>query len=385
MESLASGQKILHGVIAPIDRRIVSERRVGDRVIFFAGRKYSLRCELASVRVFASVGRAFAELPFRDFVPQFDNVTKALQYYCLLSQKGVTLDGLTPAVVRSWDGAVASNPNVMFFVWSVCVIQACLPTQTPPQKTPPTRKKFSVTLSSEEDEPEVEPEVTSTRTRLHLAEVFESGPEPDVASTRTRRSPLGGDVLQCLVDRVSGLDAGSGALDRKMEKLGERVTTLEKDAAASRKTAKSPPGAMKPTAAQMTSLAENITASKECEAMLEPLVSAIVRRMFKVFFVFTMYVLNSNIPTLAERSVANECPAKCVQPANGGICTDSRQGLFGCVCVERLHTDNTRRNGVCSTKASGLRKVMRNRSNRRCRHQARTTSCACSLKLLIWR
>ena len=203
MRNMLSGRKKFHGVISCVDRRIVSSRRAGDLVLFFAGRNYSLQCELTSVSVFASVGLAFAALPFRDFVPQFESAETALQYYCSLSQKGMPLDRLTTAAVLSWDEAIVSDPKIMFFVWSVRTLQAHLPTQRHPLKIP---KKNKFTLESSSDD-----------------EIDEPG------TAEIRSAPVSGDVLQCLVDQVSKSDAGMSDMERKFEKLDTKFTALEKD------------------------------------------------------------------------------------------------------------------------------------------------------------
>ena len=220
MKNLFAGEKKLHGVLAHISKTMVSTRRSGDRVIFFAGRKYSLRCELRTVSKFASVGEAFKTMPYKEFVPQFDNANTALQYYCHLSNKGSILGDLSTPFVQTWDEEVAHNPNVMFYVWSVRVISACLPPQTPPLK----QGRFASVVSDEEEEG-----------------IDFSSARANTTPNSTRRA--GGDVVQCLVDQVSRLEAANGAMERKFEKL---VATYEKDIAELKKKNSRAKGAFAP-------------------------------------------------------------------------------------------------------------------------------------------
>ena len=255
MKNLFAGEKKLHGVLAHISKTMVSTRRSGDRVIFFAGRKYSLRCELRTVSKFASVGEAFKTMPYKEFVPQFDNANTALQYYCHLSNKGSILGDLSTTFVQTWDEEVAHNPSMMFFVWSVRVISACLPPQTPPVK----QGKFTAVVSDEDEEVV---DFSSAR------------------ATSTPNSTRRGDVVQCLVDQVSRLEAANGAMERKFEKL---VAAFDKDMAELKKKTVAPkaPSPPKPTQAQLATVAAQVASSKELEDMMVPLVRDIVTKMIE--------------------------------------------------------------------------------------------------------
>ena len=142
------------------------------------------------------------------------------------------------------------------------ILQAHLPTQSPPLKVP---KKSKLTLDFSSDEEIDEPGIA------------------DVAVTRgaNRRAPVSGDVLQCLVDQVSKLDAGMGGMERKCEKLDTKCTALEKDVVLLKKSPKSPaaPVTPKATAAQLPTIAEHVAASKDFGDLLEPLIAGIVKKI----------------------------------------------------------------------------------------------------------
>ena len=69
LQNLKSGVKKCHGVIAHDNKKLVQQRRVGDWVVFFCGKLAKVRCRLESICIFSSVGAAFKEIPFQNFVP----------------------------------------------------------------------------------------------------------------------------------------------------------------------------------------------------------------------------------------------------------------------------------------------------------------------------
>ena len=118
----------------------------------------------------------------------------------------------------------------------------------------------------------------------------------DFSSARANTTPnstrrAGGDVVQCLVDQVSRLEAANGAMERKFEKL---VASFEKDIAELKKKPVAPkaPSPPKATQAQLASVALQVASSKEFEDMMAPLVRDIVTKMteknMKVIFAFVV-------------------------------------------------------------------------------------------------
>ena len=130
LQNLKSGVKKCHGVIAHDNKKLVQQRRVGDWVVFFCGKLAKVRCRLESICIFSSVGAAFKEIPFQNFVPQYSDVDSALQYYCHLSTN-TEMRFLAKEDVSKWDQEVGRDPQTNFYVWFTRIMDHDDPPQIP--------------------------------------------------------------------------------------------------------------------------------------------------------------------------------------------------------------------------------------------------------------